>query len=117
MLKILASSSQLVWWIGNLISTQQSTWLQECVHWDLHTNFWTTEGAVTLASNASHTICSFTYLSTYAVMQRRVHVTDYDFLAVVIGSILLAIAMFSIATIAVIYWRRIKVGECALLVF
>ena len=88
--------------------------MQECVHWDLHTNFWTVEGAATLASNASHTTCSFNYLSTYAVMQRRIHVTDYDFLAVVIGSILLAIAMFSIATIAVIYWRRIKVGESTL---
>ena len=88
--------------------------MQECVHWDLHTNFWTTEGAVTLASNASHTVCSFNYLSTYAVMRTRVPVTDYDFLAVVIGSILLAIAIFSIATIAVIYWRRIKVGECTI---
>ena len=88
--------------------------MQECVHWDLHTNFWTTEGAVTLATNASHTVCSFNYLSTYAVMRQRIPATDYDFLAVLIGSILLAIAMFSIATIAVIYWRRIKVGECTL---
>ena len=85
--------------------------MQECVHWDLHTNFWTTEGAVTLATNASHTVCSFNYLSTYAVMRQRISATDYDFLAVLIGSILLAIAMFSIATIAVIYWRRIKVGR------
>ena len=80
----------------------------------MHTNFWTTEGAVTLASNSSHTICSFNYLSTYAVMQRRIPATDYDFLAIVIGSILLAIATFSIATIAVIYWRRVKVGESTL---
>ena len=85
--------------------------IQECVHWDLHTNFWTTEGATTLSSNASHTICSFNYLSTYAVMQTRNQVTDYNFLAILIGSILLAIAMFSIATIAIIYWRRIKVGR------
>ena len=91
--------------------------IQECVHWDLHTNFWTTEGATTLGSNASHTICSFNYLSTYAVMQTRNQVTDYNFLAILIGSILLAIAMFSIATIAIIYWRRIKVGRECTLVF
>merc|ERR1719225_122909 len=44
---------------------------KECVHWDIQTNSWTVSGSTVLASNATHTTCSFSYLSTYAVVRAQ----------------------------------------------
>ena len=45
--------------------------VQECVHWDIQTNSWAVSGSRVLASNATHTTCSFSYLSTYAVVRAQ----------------------------------------------
>ena len=48
------------------------TFFQECVHWDIQSHRWSGAGSWLVQSNASHSVCHFTYLSTYAVIRSRV---------------------------------------------
>ena len=46
--------------------------VQECVHWDIQSHRWVSEGNQIVASNATHSTCHFSYLSTYAVIRAQV---------------------------------------------
>ena len=83
---------------------------QECVRWDVHVNFWTGQGCKTLFSNSSHTICSFDYISTYALIQTLDVPDDLAILPIVIISITNCCVAAIILTLAVLCWRRVQVG-------
>ena len=46
---------------------------QVCAHWDIQSHRWVETGNVLLHSNATHSTCHFTYLSTYAVIRSQVN--------------------------------------------
>ena len=78
----------------------------------MHTNFWTSVGATTISSNATHTRCSFNYLSTYAVLEKSEEATSYDLLAIIIGSAITSLLLIGMITISIVCFKRRKVSEC-----
>ena len=45
-----------------------------CVHWDIQSHWWVETGNTLLHSNATHSTCHFTYLSTYAIIRNKVSI-------------------------------------------
>ena len=81
----------------------------------MHVNFWTRQGCKTLFSNSSHTICSFDYISTYALIQTpdsEAH--DLKILPIVIISITNCCVAAIILTLVVLCWRRVQVRFCVI---
>merc|ERR1719173_14000 len=85
---------------------------KECVHWDLHTNYWTTKGSSTISSNDTHTTCSFQYLSTYAVMERPPVQEEYNLQYIIIISVTVGMLVFILFSIMVVCFNRLKVVSC-----
>ena len=78
----------------------------------MHINFWTGQGCKTVSSNETHTICSFDYISTYALIQTPDVPDDLKILPIVIISITNCCVAAIILTLAVLCWKRVQVGFC-----
>jgi len=91
--------------IKHLVVTDKK---KECVRWDVHVNFWTGEGCKTLFSNSTHTVCSFDYISTYALIQASDVPEDLKILPIVIISITICCVAAIILTFAFLCWKRVK---------
>ena len=83
---------------------------QECVHWDIHTNSWTTSGCSLISTNETHTSCTFNYISTYTVIEVEKPGTSMEVVATLVASLMAIFAAASTVICCIQCWKKIKVS-------
>ena len=84
---------------------------QKCVHWDIHTNSWTTNGCSLISTNETHTTCLFKYLSTYTVIEVEEAEESMKVVVTLIASLTAIFAVTSTVIFCILCWKRIKVSH------
>ena len=79
-----------------------------CAFWNHTMHYWSTEGCVLLSSNSSHTVCSCTHLTAFALLKPRVDVRQglsLSWLAAVSCGVSIAISLL-LLVLVVSYQKR-----------
>merc|ERR1719320_177038 len=85
--------------------------LKKCVHWDIHTNSWTTNGCSLISTNETHTTCLFKYLSTYTVIEVEEAEESMKVVVTLIASLTAIFAVTSTVIFCILCWKRIKIYD------